>query len=210
MQELADTIATALFQVGAALLIARLLYSFSRDRSLGLLKWVGLRSTTLKSLVAASVLLIAGINIVFVGPLVIPDMHNFLSENSAHLLATRIDSTALLLSIFAIESLLLTSLSEEIFFRGLLGKRLISRLGFGVGNSIQASLFGAIHVSSPFQKLEDPSFQLIAFSFLWPTSFSWLVGWINERLGNGSILPGWLAHSAGNLWTTIYLAFFWP
>lgn len=38
-----------------------------------------------------------------------------------------------------------TSLSEEILFRGFIGKRLSSKFGFAIGNSAQALLFGAVH-----------------------------------------------------------------
>jgi hypothetical protein len=27
----------------------------------------------------------------------------------------------------------------------------------------------------------------------------WVNGWLNERLGNGSIVPGWIAHGLTNV-----------
>src|SRR5690606_1814295 len=38
-----------------------------------------------------------------------------------------------------------TSLSEEILFRGFLGRLLIRRLGFAAGNLLQAAVFGIVH-----------------------------------------------------------------
>ena len=38
-----------------------------------------------------------------------------------------------------------TGLSEEILFRGFLGKRLIAKFGFAVGNVVQGLLFGTLH-----------------------------------------------------------------
>jgi len=40
-----------------------------------------------------------------------------------------------------------TSLAEEIFFRGFIGKRLIDRLGFLRGNGLQSVIFAAVHVA---------------------------------------------------------------
>jgi uncharacterized protein len=38
-----------------------------------------------------------------------------------------------------------TGLSEEIFFKGFLTKRLISKFGFQIGNGVQSLLFGLMH-----------------------------------------------------------------
>lgn len=99
-----------------------------------------------------------------------------------------------------------TGLSEEILFRGFLGKRLIAKFGFAVGNVVQGLLFGALHgvmfffVTTPFKALV---ITLI-------TGFSgWLLGWLTEKGSGGSIVPGWMAHGVGNLVLSMVQAFGW-
>lgn len=99
-----------------------------------------------------------------------------------------------------------TGLSEEILFRGFLGKRLIAKFGFAAGNLVQGLLFGILHgvmfffVTTPFKALV---ITLI-------TGFSgWLLGWLTEKGSGGSIVPGWMAHGVGNLVLSMVQAFGW-
>lgn len=86
-----------------------------------------------------------------------------------------------------------TTLGEEIFFRGFLGGWLFQKLGFIMGNIVQALIFLLPHLL------------LLAVSLsLWPllpVQFlaGWLLGWLRYR--SNSIWPGWLAH-----WLTNTLA----
>jgi membrane protease YdiL (CAAX protease family) len=83
-----------------------------------------------------------------------------------------------------------TTLGEEVFFRGLLGGWLMERLGFQLGNLIQAACFLLPHLTL-----------LIVNLRFWPAVLStfaggWLFGWLRHR--SGSILPGWLSHTSLN------------
>ena len=51
-------------------------------------------------------------------------------------------------------SFIQTGLSEEILFRGFLLKRLTAKFGFTIANIIQALIFGAIHLTMVWDKLE--------------------------------------------------------
>ncbi|NLV74868.1 MAG: CPBP family intramembrane metalloprotease, partial [Chloroflexi bacterium] len=82
-----------------------------------------------------------------------------------------------------------TSLSEEIFFRGFLGKRLIAKLGFGWGNLIQAAVFGALHAVLMYRMIGAVKAGVI---MLYTGTIGWMIGYLNEREAEGSILPGWL------------------
>lgn len=97
----------------------------------------------------------------------------------------------------AIGAIFKTALSEEIFFRGLIGRTLIRRIGFAKGNLIQAVLFGCVH----FLLLLIPGVSpgLVILFVLVTGSLGWVNGWVNERRGGGSILPGWTAHGTANL-----------
>jgi uncharacterized protein len=83
------------------------------------------------------------------------------------------------------------ALGEEIFFRGFLGGWLVRRLGFAIGNTIQALIFLLPHL-----------LLLLVSQSLWPIIIvqliaGWLLGWLRYR--SNSILPGWLAHSLTNV-----------
>ena len=99
-----------------------------------------------------------------------------------------------------------TGLSEEILFRGFIGKRLIAKFGFAVGNVVQGLLFGALH-GVMFFFVTTP---LKALVITLITGFSgWLLGWMTEKGAGGSIVPGWMAHGVGNLVLSMVQAFGW-
>ena len=82
------------------------------------------------------------------------------------------------------------ALGEEIFFRGFLEGWLVRRLGFTIGNIIQAIVFILPHL-----------LLLLVSLSLWPIIIvqfiaGWLIGWLRYR--SNSILPGWVAHSLTN------------
>jgi len=82
------------------------------------------------------------------------------------------------------------ALGEEIFFRGFLGGWLVRRLGFAIGNTVQALIFIFPHLLLLLVSLDlwlTIVVQLIA---------GWLLGWLRYR--SNSILPGWFAHSLTN------------
>lgn len=86
---------------------------------------------------------------------------------------------------------LYVALGEEVFFRGFLGGWLMRWLGFGWGNLLQASVFLLPHL-----------LLLTLGVSIWPILIvqfvaGWLQGWLRYR--SGSILPGWLVHTASNL-----------
>ncbi|AKC86433.1 hypothetical protein WQ53_06275 [Pseudoxanthomonas suwonensis] len=98
-----------------------------------------------------------------------------------------------------------TSLSEEILFRGFLAKRLIHRLGFVSGNLLQALLFGLVHLLVFIG--QEFSVAVAAGVVLFAALGGWVNGYLNERLGNGSILPSWWLHALTNAITYGVLAF---
>ena len=106
-----------------------------------------------------------------------------------------------MLFIAVFQAVVTTALSEEILFRGFLAKRLIAWLGFGVGNALQALVFGAIHgflfmgVSTGLSIIGWLAVVLL------PSVQGWVMGWLNERIGNGSIIPGWCADAVTNVLT---------
>jgi membrane protease YdiL (CAAX protease family) len=83
------------------------------------------------------------------------------------------------------------ALGEEIFFRGFLGGILIRWLGFGWGNLLQAGAFLLPHLLLLNLGVKIWPVFLVQFAA------GWLQGWLWYK--SGSILPGWLVHTATNL-----------
>jgi len=100
----------------------------------------------------------------------------------------------ILLLIFA---LIKTSLSEEIFFRGFLAKRLIAAMGFRRGNVLQAAVFGLIH-SLLFAFVTTNVVFLFVIFFV-PALGAYVSTYLNEEVAGGSIIPGWIAHALANV-----------
>lgn len=96
-----------------------------------------------------------------------------------------------------IAAILKTSLSEEIFFRGFLAKLLIAVTNFQIGNVLQAIIFGMIHTLLFMTITENILFLIVIFVF--PSIGAYYKTYINEKLGNGSIIPSWIAHGTANL-----------
>ena len=103
-----------------------------------------------------------------------------------------------------IYAFLQTGFSEELFFRGFLTKRLVKRFGSTIGNSIQALLFGLIH-GIMFMKLAGMLGAIIVI--LITGMAGWLMGWINEKQSEGSIISSWLLHGCVNTLASIIAMF---
>ena len=88
-----------------------------------------------------------------------------------------------------------TAFSEEILFRGFLMKRLQDRWGFGVAAAVQAVLFGGVHILMVWGQVGPVSGAVIV---LYPMVVAVALSWLNEKMANGSILPGWIAHGVLN------------
>ena len=198
----------ALFQVAVVLLIASLLWLiFARKRS-GFREWIGLIRPTAPSMIWA--LLIFAVWSVFTTALYfLPAFTQLAAGEGTVAGAVRENGfSAETIILIAILALIKTGLSEEILFRGLIAKRLINALGFWIGNAVQAAIFGAIHLAI-FLIPGGPEFTLTlgALVVFVPGMAGWLMGFANEKLGNGSIAPGWLIHGFGNAISYPVLAF---
>ena len=196
-----SAILSALVQVLAVLAIAFLAWLAARRANPSFFRFVGLTRAPPMVVAAGAVTGLA----VALAALLIPGVAEFAGRagTSAHQ-AGQSGGLAALLVIAAFRALIQTSLSEEILFRGLIGRNLIRKIGFARGNAIQAALFGAVHGLIGFIPGVAPAAVLAAVVF--SGSFGWINGWLNERFGHGSILPGWAAHGTANLVTNIAVA----
>lgn len=90
-----------------------------------------------------------------------------------------------------------TALSEEILFRGFIGKRLQKKFGFVVGNALQAILFGLPH-GVPFM-LVYHQYVVGVTLIICASVVGGLEFYLNEKKAGGSILPSFLIHSTVNV-----------
>jgi len=90
-----------------------------------------------------------------------------------------------------------TAFAEELFFRGFIAKRLISMTGYVRGNLLQATLFGIIHTALFAFITTNPVFLLMIF--LIPSLGAYVSVYLNEKVADGSIIPGWISHGLANI-----------
>ena len=98
-----------------------------------------------------------------------------------------------------------TALPEEILFRGFALKRLVSKIGFNNGNLIQSILFGLVHGVMFFPIVGVLKSLLIIIA---TGCIAFVMGYINEKLSEGSIIPSFIIHTVSNLVAGLYTAFF--
>ena len=96
---------------------------------------------------------------------------------------------------------------EEILFRGFIGKRLISKFGKNNGILMQAILFGGMHIALALALNMNINISLIIGYFVFPTIAGWLLGYIDEKVYNGSIIPSILLHGVINFSRDLLLMF---
>lgn len=196
-----NALISAALQVGAVLIVAAAVYALFGKRG-GFRRYIGMTPTTATAAGAAVLWGIAPAMVLVAFP-GIRAMAG--GDNSVVGAVTGGGSAAIALTL-AIKALLQTSLSEELLFRGLIGKRLIDRFGFAVGNGAQAALFGLMHLLLLFIPQASPP--LVVAMVAITGIGGWVNGWLNERLGNGSIVPGWIAHGLTNLISYFSIAYF--
>lgn len=198
---------SAVLQVLVVLAVAFVVHLIARRRARGFLAYVGLYRPERRSLAYATAVAAA---FTLVMLLLFRAAHLESVATAPNTVAGRLRAlgpSATAVAALVIYAVVQTSLSEEILFRELLAKRLIAALGFAAGNLIQAALFGGMHL---------PLFAGPGVAFTWSRAafivgatgaMGWLMGAVNERRGNGSILASWWTHALTNLVAYRVLAF---
>lgn len=190
------TLASATIQCLVVFLIGLCVWAFT-GRSEGFLAVCGLRRAPFTALATGAVL-----GLVYSALLLTVPAIRLLSTSPGSVAADVAGSGPWSFAALAIAALFKTAFAEELLFRGIIGKRLIAWKGFAVGNSLQALLFGLIHFS--LLALASASLGLVLLVVMATSALGFVAGWLNERRGEGSILPGWSLHGSANL-----LAYFW-
>ncbi|MEM9170467.1 MAG: CPBP family glutamic-type intramembrane protease, partial [Pseudomonadota bacterium] len=144
---IAQALVDTLVQLVLVLLVAFAVWGLAGRRRAGFFSWVGLTPPSLRALlwalVAAAILAPASLLAYFYAPLyALATGPDSVISDFAALGLTR-DAAAMI----AIKAVLQTALTEEIFFRGLIGKRLMNAFGFAAGNFLQSLVFCGLHLS---------------------------------------------------------------
>lgn len=106
-----------------------------------------------------------------------------------------------------IENFIANGVAEEILYRGFLCKRLCGKLGTGAGIVLQAVLFGLMHNILYILVGLDVGLCYHILTFVFTGMGALLLGWLNEKIYNGSIIPSIVLHGAGNFIATMLVAF---
>ena len=96
-----------------------------------------------------------------------------------------------------------TGVSEELFFRGFIGKRLIKIFGFKIGNLFQSVIFIFPHYLT-FNETPRLEFYLMMIN---SGVMGYIFGFITEKKGDGSIIPAIFMHGLVNITSAFILLF---
>jgi membrane protease YdiL (CAAX protease family) len=201
-----NNLISALIQLLVFAILPFIVYLAKHKTYKGFFRYVGLYKSTEKSLIYGTVggLILGGVGILVM--ILYPSIkESAIGKDTVPGLIRQLDYPAKKVIIILITALIKTSFSEEILFRGFIAKRLINRLGYPYGNLLQSCIFGVVHILLFVGRASG--FGFILFSFFVPAVGGYLSGYLNEKKGGGSILPGWLIHGTGNLIAYFYLIF---
>jgi len=192
---IAEISISTLFQLILFSLIPFIWWLFSARKNENFFSWIGLKKPKLDKPIKVFILMFLSLAL-----LLIPGLVLILSiEDKSVLASAKFAGTGfegvICILIYAI---LQTSLSEEILFRGFLNKRLSGKFGFSTGNTVQALLFGLLHGVLLFN---SAALLLVILIVVFTSAVGWFMGYLNEKLGNGSIVLSWVIHSLTNLIT---------
>ena len=199
-----EGLAGAILQVGVVLIVCFVAWLIFGRRKASFRFWVGLTGAPPLLLLVCLAVGAAGAWLLLHAPGVAP----LASGPGTVIAASTPDGvTAGALVVLVVGAVFKTAFAEEMFFRGLIGKRLYAVMGFWPGNLVQGLLFGAVHL--PLLLLPDAPRQTALLMVGFVTVLALASGWLNERRAGGSILPGFALHAAGNLTTYLGLALGW-
>ena len=194
-----NDILSSIIQVSLFSAIPFLWWLFRYRKEEGFFSWVGLKKPIIKgsSVRLVTRILIVAIIYVFLMGLIITYLLKDVAMATNEFYGKGLKA---LPSIFVF-SIVKTALSEEVFFRGFLGKRFINSFGFVKGNTVQAMAFGLLH-GLPFGLATGSLLTTIILTVI-PGAIGWFQGWINEKCATGSIIPSWILHSTMNILSSL-------
>lgn len=210
MQLVISSITTTIVNLIVFSLLPIIWWFFRHRKEEGFFRWIGFFKPQLKSkwwvLLIFAILYYFFYNFDFT-QFVSPETLEYI-ENSASVSANVFAGigVAAILPAF-IENFIANGVAEEILYRGFLCKRLISKIGLVKGIILQAVLFGLMHNILYILAGLDVGLWYHILTFIFTGMGALLLGWLNEKIFNGSIIPGILLHGAGNFIASLLIAF---
>ena len=188
----------AILQILVFTLIPFLVYLIKNKSAKGFLEYIGLKKSTKKANYLAVIACLLFATPMLILTLTNADFRDIMFEPNSitgkfRQMGFGIESLFILIVI----ALFKTSFAEEVWFRGFIAKRLISVAGYHKGNVIQAVIFGVIHTAL-FALVTSNVIFLIAI-FIVPSIGAYVSVYLNEKIANGSIIPGWISHGLANV-----------
>lgn len=193
-----DKIVSSIFQIVIFAIIPFVWWLITARKQRKFIEWIGLKKMeggkkTLTSIIIVSVaFLFLGVFILYI----ISGVETATSEFKG--LGMKAVPAIIIYAAFN------TALPEELLFRGFLLKRMSNKFGFNTANVIQALLFGLLH-GAMFFALVGLVKAILAVAFT--TVIAWFMGYINEKISGGSIIPSWIVHTISNLFSGLCAAF---
>lgn len=193
-----DEIISIFLQVLMFTLIPFLVYVIQKRSVKGFPNYIGLKKSVNKAnYLAGSVSLLMTMPILFLVLMNSDFKEIMIDPNSLTGRFRQMGFGAISILTLVLVAVFKTALAEEILFRGFIAKRLISITNYQTGNIIQAVIFGAIHSALFMTITQNIAFLIVIFLF--PATGAYFMVHLNEKSANGSIFPGWIAHSLANL-----------
>ncbi len=189
---------SAVLQVLVFALIPFIVYLIRQKSNKGFLHYIGLKKTNKKAILGSFLVSILLFLPIFLMVLFNDDfksiMHHPESMTGKFRAMGGSLNTYLIILVIAIVK---TAFAEEILFRGFVAKRLIAITTYKTGNLIHAFIFGIMHSLLFMSISSNPLFLVVIFIF--PSIGAYLMVHFNEKVGGGSIFPGWVAHATANV-----------
>lgn len=193
-----DVIVSSLMQLMIVIIATFLLYLFFGRKQENYLKWIGLYKPVNYSWVKYGlVALIAGLIVMLVPLILLQSVGRMPKEMllTKELSGKGLNFDTILIILF--KAVIQTALSEEMLFRGFIGKRIANKFGYLAGNITQSILFGLPHGLPIILAYGEYIFGIMLIVS------AGIVGYmqfqLNEIKANGSIIPSICIHGLMNI-----------
>lgn len=199
MSLLISTFVTSVAQLIFLFLLAVFIWLFTgRKHRAELLKWIGIKPIHWRKEQALAFLIILVLYIVIkgFGQFLVP------SGTEAKLVFYHAGAVAILPAL--ISAFIQSGCFEEVLFRSLIGKNMMHRFGYRIGNNIQSLLFGLYYFTFSLSTLG------LAFALamgVLSAGCGYLLGYLNEQKNEGSILPSIIVNSIASFIASLFILF---
>jgi membrane protease YdiL (CAAX protease family) len=193
-----DILMSALIQISFVLMVAWIFYLvFCRKKNV-FFNWIGLYLPKSINWVKSSVIIFIVALFIMVGPLILFQYLGYITpEMTFDKTVTGQGLSINIIIIILIKAVFQTALSEEILFRGVIGKSIGNKFGYKTGNIVQAIIFSLPH-GLPFMIVYNE--YVVGITLLVTAGIvGYLEFWLNEKKGHGSLVPSIILHSTMNI-----------